>query len=265
MKKGAVFKAYLKKDKQPVIIGTIEKMSKSKKNGVDPEGLIKNYGADTVRLYTMFAAPPEQMLEWSDNAVEGSFRFLNNLWKLTISVIGFEKLGQPLDYDDLNESQRDLRRKVHQTIKKVTDDYERRYKFNTAIAAIMELYNFTVRFNIKDEKDKILFGEAVCTTLQLLHPVVPHITESLWLKLDIAKPIDDSWPVFDPSALTKDVVEIVLQVNGKKRSSIRTKVDLNNKEYEKIAKSDEKISKYIGDQEIKKIIIVPNKLINVVI
>ena len=116
----------------------------------------------------------------------------------------------------------------------------------------MELYNFTVRFNIKDEKDKILFGEAVCTTLQLLHPVVPHITESLWLKLDIAKPIDDSWPVFDPSALTKDVVEIVLQVNGKKRSSIRTKVDLNNKEYEKIAKSDEKISKYIGDQEIKK-------------
>ena len=263
--KGAVFKAYLKKDKQPVIIGSIEKMSKSKKNGVDPEGLIKNYGADTVRLYTMFAAPPEQMLEWSDNAVEGSFRFLRNLWKLTISVIGFEKLGQPLDYDDLNESQRDLRRKVHQTIKKVTDDYERRYKFNTAIAAIMELYNFTVRFNIKDEKDKILFGEAVCTTLQLLHPVVPHITESLWLKLDIAKPIDDSWPAFDPSALTKDVVEIVLQVNGKKRSSIRTKVDLNNKEYEKIAKSDEKISKYIGDQEIKKIIIVPNKLINVVI
>ena len=179
MKREQFFKAYLKKDKQPVVIGSIEKMSKSKKNGVDPEGLIKNYGADTVRLYTMFAAPPEQMLEWSDNAVEGSFRFLRNLWKLTSSVIGFEKLGQPLNYDDLNESQRDLRRKVHQTIKKVTDDYERRYKFNTAIAAIMELYNFTARFNIKDEKDKILFGEAVCTTLSCYIPLY-HILLKLF-------------------------------------------------------------------------------------
>ncbi len=263
--KGAVCKAYLKKDKRPVVIGSIEKMSKSKKNGVDPEGLIKKYGADTVRLYTMFAAPPEQMLEWSDNAVEGSFRFLKNLWKLTYSIIEFKKNQQSLNYDGLDEKQRDLRRKLHQTIKKVTDDYERRFKFNTAIAAIMELHNFAVRFEAENENDEILLSEAVRVILQLLHPIVPHITEALWSKLETLKPIDDAWPAYDPSALINDIVEIVLQINGKKRSTIKTKVDLDKEEYENLAKSDKNISKYIKNKEIKKIIIVPNKLINVVV
>ena len=263
--KGAVCKAYLKKDKQPVVIGSIEKMSKSKKNGVDPEGLIKNYGADTVRLYTMFAAPPEQMLEWSDNAVEGSYRFLKNLWKLTHSVIEFQKIEHSLNIDHLDDRQRDFRRKLHQTIKKVTDDYERRYKFNTAIAAIMELYNFVVRFEAKSEQDEILLGEAVRVMIQLLHPIVPHITEALWFKLGASKPIDEVWPGYDPSALINDMVEIVLQINGKKRSSIKAKIDLNKDEYENLAKSDKNISKYIQNEEIKKIIIVPNKLINIVV
>ena len=240
-------------------------MSKSKKNGVDPEGLIKNYGADTVRLYTMFAAPPEQMLEWSDNAVEGSYRFLKNLWKLTHSVIEFQKIEHSLNIDHLDGRQRDFRRKLHQTIKKVTDDYERRYKFNTAIAAIMELYNFVVRFEAKSEQDEILLGEAVRVMIQLLHPIVPHITEALWFKLGASKPIDEVWPGYDPSALINDMVEIVLQINGKKRSSIKAKIDLNKDEYENLAKSDKNISKYIQNEEIKKIIIVPNKLINIVV
>ncbi len=264
-KKGATLKAHLKKDKKSVSIGPIEKMSKSKKNGVDPEGLIEKYGADTVRLYTMFAAPPEQMLEWSDNAVEGSFKFLRNIWNLTQSHIHSRTGKKIVQNTCLNNRQKQLKRKVHQTIKKVTDDYSRRYKFNTAIAAIMELYNLVARFRSSTDNDEFLLDEAISAIIKLLHPIAPHITERLWLDLGNTTLVDDDWPTYDSSILISESVEIIIQVNGKKRSSVEIMLDLGREECINIVKEDKKISKYIENKEIKKIIFIPNKLVNLVV
>ena len=263
--KGRIIGAKLKEDQRSVIVGPIEKMSKSKNNGVDPEGLIKDYGADTVRLYTMFAAPPEQMLEWSDTAVEGSFKFLKNLWKFThLHIQNRSIVGKPSSRC-LDDRQSELKRKVHQTIKKVTDDYDRRYKFNTAIAAIMELYNLVSRFEIKQEEDSRLVEEGISAMIRLLHPIAPHITEALWCELGNESMIDEAWPEYESSALISDMVEIVIQINGKKRSSFKAPLDLSIKECENNAKADKGIVKYIQGKNIKKIIVVPNKLVNIVI
>ena len=252
---------------QGMVLNNGAKMSKSMGNTVDPEEMINNYGADTVRLFMMFTAPPEQSLEWSDKAINGSFRFLKRLWTLVQSrrddLLNTEEINSQ---DDFNEKQAILRRKTHQTIAKVSDDIGRRYTFNTAIAAVMELVNDINVFQIEDEIDQKVAKEAITSVLLLLAPIVPHICNRLWLDLGFDQPIiDEVWPKHNPDLMMTDTLEIIVQVNGKLRSRITVDSSIGDPELEQLALMDEKIKKYTDDQTIKKIIIVPKKLVNIVI
>ena len=252
---------------QGMVLNNGAKMSKSMGNTVDPEEMINNYGADTVRLFMMFTAPPEQSLEWSDKAINGSFRFLKRLWTLVQSrrddLLNTEEINPQ---DHFNEKQAILRRKTHQTIAKVSDDIGRRYTFNTAIAAVMELVNDLNVFQIEDEIDQKVAKEAITSVLLLLSPIVPHICNRLWLDLGFERPIIDAvWPKHNPDLMMTDTLEIIVQVNGKLRSKITVDGSIENAELEQLVLMDEKIKKYTDDQTIKKIIIVPKKLVNIVI
>jgi leucyl-tRNA synthetase len=252
---------------QGMVLNNGAKMSKSMGNTVDPEEMINNYGADTVRLFMMFTAPPEQSLEWSDKAINGSFRFLKRLWTLVQSrrddLLNAEEINPQ---DHFNEKQAILRRKTHQTIAKVSDDIGRRYTFNTAIAAVMELVNDLNVFQIEDEIDQKVAKEAITSVLLLLSPIVPHICNRLWLDLGFERPIIDAvWPKHNPDLMMTDTLEIIVQVNGKLRSKITVDGSIENAELEQLVLMDEKIKKYTDDQTIKKIIIVPKKLVNIVI
>ena len=252
---------------QGMVLNNGAKMSKSMGNTVDPEEMINNYGADTVRLFMMFTAPPEQSLEWSDKAINGSFRFLKRLWTLVQSrrddLLNTEEINSQ---DDFNEKQAILRRKTHQTIAKVSDDIGRRYTFNTAIAAVMELVNDINVFQMEDEIDQKVAKEAITSVLLLLAPIVPHICNRLWLDLGFDQPIiDEVWPKHNPDLMMTDTLEIIVQVNGKLRSKITVDSSIGDPELEQLALMDEKIKKYTDDQTIKKIIIVPKKLVNIVI
>ena len=252
---------------QGMVLNNGAKMSKSMGNTVDPEEMINNYGADTVRLFMMFTAPPEQSLEWSDKAINGSFRFLKRLWTLVQSrrddLLNTEEINPQ---DHFNEKQAILRRKTHQTIAKVSDDIGRRYTFNTAIAAVMELVNDLNVFQIEDEIDQKVAKEAITSVLLLLSPIVPHICNRLWLDLGFDQPIiDEVWPKHNPHLMMADTLEIIVQVNGKLRSKITVDSSIENTELEQLVLMDEKIKKYTDDQTIKKIIIVPKKLVNIVI
>ena len=252
---------------QGMVLNNGAKMSKSMGNTVDPEEMINNYGADTVRLFMMFTAPPEQSLEWSDKAINGSFRFLKRLWTLVQSrrddLLNTEEINPQ---DHFNEKQAILRRKTHQTIAKVSDDIGRRYTFNTAIAAVMELVNDLNVFQIEDEIDQKVAKEAITSVLLLLSPIVPHICNRLWLDLGFDQPIiDEVWPKHNPHLMMADTLEIIVQVNGKLRSKITVDGSIENAELEQLVLMDEKIKKYTDDQTIKKIIIVPKKLVNIVI
>ena len=252
---------------QGMVLNNGAKMSKSLDNTVDPEEMINNYGADTVRLFMMFTAPPEQSLEWSDKAIKGSFRFLKRLWTLVQSrrddLLNAEEINPQ---DHFNEKQAILRRKTHQTIAKVSDDIGRRYTFNTAIAAVMELVNELNVFQIEDEIDKKVAKEAITSVLLLLSPIVPHICNRLWLDLGFDQPIiDEVWPKHNPHLMMTDTLEIIVQVNGKLRSKITVDSAIGNPELEELVLMDEKIKKYTDNQTIKKIIIVPKKLVNIVI
>ena len=252
---------------QGMVLNNGAKMSKSMGNTVDPEEMINNYGADTVRLFMMFTAPPEQSLEWSDKAINGSFRFLKRLWTLVQSrrddLLNAEEINPQ---DHFNEKQAILRRKTHQTIAKVSDDIGRRYTFNTAIAAVMELVNDLNVFQIEDEIDQKVAKEAITSVLLLLSPIVPHICNRLWLDLGFDQPIiDEVWPKHNPHLMMADTLEIIVQVNGKLRSKITVDGSIENAELEQLVLMDEKIKKYTDDQTIKKIIIVPKKLVNIVI
>ena len=252
---------------QGMVLNNGAKMSKSMGNTVDPEEMINNYGADTVRLFMMFTAPPEQSLEWSDKAINGSFRFLKRLWTLVQSrrddLLNTEEINSQ---DDFNEKQAILRRKTHQTIAKVSDDIGRRYTFNTAIAAVMELVNDINVFQIEDEIDQKVAKEAITSVLLLLAPIVPHICNRLWLDLGFDQPIiDEVWPKHNPDLMMTDTLEIIVQVNGKLRSRITVDSSIGDPELEQLVLMDEKIKKYTDDQAIKKIIIVPKKLVNIVI
>ena len=252
---------------QGMVLNNGAKMSKSMGNTVDPEEMINNYGADTVRLFMMFTAPPEQSLEWSDKAINGSFRFLKRLWTLVQSrrddLLNTEEINPQ---DHFNEKQAILRRKTHQTIAKVSDDIGRRYTFNTAIAAVMELVNDLNVFQIEDEIDQKVAKEAITSVLLLLSPIVPHICNRLWLDLGFDQPIiDEVWPKHNPHLMMADTLEIIVQVNGKLRSKITVDSSIENAELEQLVLMDEKIKKYTDDQTIKKIIIVPKKLVNIVI
>ncbi len=254
-----------------VIIGNTVKMSKSKKNVVDPQSMIDAYGADTVRMFCLFAAPPEKDLEWSEQGVEGAYRFLNRLWHLVVENLErVETVGVYDGNEPIDGPVRSLHRKTHQTIKRVTNDIENRFHFNTAIAAVMELINEVNQFlHGNQEKDEIAWSvvrEAIETAMVLLSPVVPHITEELWHMLGHENfLLTQPWPRYDPKALEEEKRLVVLQVNGKVRSRIELPASCDDKEIEEAALSDERVKRFIGDKQVKKVYVIKKKLVNVVV
>lgn len=266
--KGKILSATRSEDGKPLVIGGTVKMSKSKNNGIDPQQIIDKYGADTVRLYTMFTSPPDQTLEWTDSAVEGGFRFLRKLWRIVGSHLAAGAPGE-MDRNALTQAHKDLRRKTHETIAKVSDDYGRRLTFNTAIAAVMELLN-EVQKNSDNSSSLGLAveREALETAILLLAPIVPHICHHLWRQLGHGQPvIDASWPRVEQAALTVAEKTIVIQVNGKLRSQLIVPADkVTDKDFlQQQALADEKTQNFIAGRDIVKVIAVPNKLVNIVI
>ncbi|MFT5331327.1 MAG: leucyl-tRNA synthetase [Porticoccaceae bacterium] len=262
--KGRALTATEIKTGMPVQSGGITKMSKSKNNGIDPQTAIDKHGADTVRLFTMFAAPPEQTLEWSDEGVSGAYRFLRKLWKMVHDHLILNTLD-PLNVGALNEAQKDLRRKTHQTIGKVNDDYGRRNTFNTAIAAVMELLNDVAKLTELDGQSIAVRHEALTCAILLLSPVAPHICHSLWAALGNSESVADaSWPAVDETALIRTSITLVLQVNGKVRGKIDVSANISKQEIEDIALKDDNVLRFIEGFVIRKIIIVPGRLINIV-
>jgi leucyl-tRNA synthetase len=263
--KGRIIGATLKADGYPVTVGGTEKMSKSKNNGVDPEHLVKRYGADTVRLFTMFAAPPEQSLEWSDSGVEGAFRFLRRLWRQVAAHVN-EGPAPALNKEALDENQKNLRRQVHETLRKVSDDMSRRFTFNTAIAANMELLNAVQRFEDAGEQGRALRQEALELVTLMLSPIVPHIAERLWRELGHGETVATvAWPKVDESALVQDAIELVVQVNGKLRGKITVPVDAANDAVQAAALADANVQRFTEGKPPKKVIVVPKKLVNIVV
>ena len=250
---------------QGMVLKDGTKMSKSKGNTVDPQGLIQKYGADTVRLFTMFAAPPEQSLEWSDNAVEGSFRFIRRLWRQVKEHVD-TGIVTCYSVSDLSNDEKVLRRQIHETLRKVNDDFGRRLTFNTAIAANMELLNAVSKFNTATDAARALRQECLDSIVLMLSPIIPHVCDELWKALGHQDSlIDASWPAFDATALVLDEVQMVVQVNGKLRSKITVAVDADKESIEKIALSEDNVQKFIGGKAIRKVIVVPKKLVNIVI
>ena len=251
---------------QGMVLNEGSKMSKSKGNTVDPMGLIEKYGADTVRMFTLFASPPDQSLDWSDSGVEGSYRFLKRLWKI---VASHQAVPVPIFVDSrLNAEQKKLRLKTHQTLQKVTDDFGRRQTFNTAIAASMELLNATTKFlefNLA-ETDQAVIQEALETVILMLAPIVPHFCHALWNHLGHEGTVmDASWPEVDETALTQDSILIVLQVNGKLRDKIVVSKDMSKEDLEQIALDNEAVKRFSDGKTLQKVIVVPSRLVNVVV
>ncbi|MFZ5752758.1 MAG: leucine--tRNA ligase, partial [Bacillota bacterium] len=249
---------------QGMVLKDGSKMSKSKGNVVSPEEIIKKFGADTARLFILFAAPPERDLEWSDQGVEGSYRFLNRVWRL---VYHYQKELQEIKPQDiLSPEDKDLRRLVHGTIKKVTEDVEQRFNFNTAISAIMELVNGLYQYKERPNQNLSLVKEAIDALLLLLAPFAPHITEELWEAVGNKDSIHkQSWPVYSEEALIADEVEVVLQINGKVRDRLVVPAQLDRAELEKAVLAMDKAKAAIEGKEIVKIITVPGKLVNIVV
>lgn len=253
---------------QGMVIKDGAKMSKSLGNVVSPEEILSKYGADTARLFILFAAPPERELEWSDQGVEGSFRFLNRIWRI---VQAFEAvLAQKVteyDHSNLNEADKDLRRVLHSSIKKVTNDIETRFNFNTAISTMMELVNALYAYKeAAKEPNSGLIYEAISDLIKMMSPFVPHITEELWRgAIDANSSVhEQSWPECDEEALKVDNVEIVLQVNGKVRGRLTVPAEATKEELEKIAMADANVQAHIGDATVRKVICVPGRLVNIV-
>ena len=251
---------------QGMVLKDGSKMSKSKGNTVDPQSLIDQYGADTVRLFIMFAAPPEQSLEWSDSGVEGAFRFLKRLWKQAYLHCAAGGSTKPLDKQTLTAEQQAVRRSLHLAIQKATDDFGRRYTFNTVIAANMELINTLSKFADNTSNGKAIRQEVLEAIVLMLSPIVPHICHQLWLNLGHQQAVvSASWPEVDATALEQDTLELVLQVNGKLRSKMSVSVNASKDEIETMALNDEHVKRFIEDQPIKKVIVVPKKLVNIVV
>ncbi len=250
---------------QGMVLKDGAKMSKSKGNTVDPEALIERYGADTVRLFMMFAAPPEQSLEWSDEGVEGSFRFLKKLWRSVAEHVSAGS-AETLDIASLDGMQRDIRRKTHETIAKVGDDIGRRYTFNTAIAAMMELLNALNRFNDESAAGRAVMREALRAIVMMLSPIIPHTCHALWRALgEQGAVIDATWPAVDDSALGRSEVEIVVQVNGRLRARVVMSAGANREAIEAAALAEANVQKFIDGKAIRKVVVVPDKLVNVVV
>ena len=250
---------------QGMVLKDGSKMSKSKGNTVDPQGLIDQYGADTVRLFTMFAAPPEQSLEWSDSGVEGASRFLKRLWKQVYRHVAAGPAAA-LNVAELNAAQKAVRHSVHTTLAKVSDDVGRRYTFNTAIAANMELLNTLARFVDDSEQGRAVMQEALDAVVLMLSPIVPHITHELWQQLGHGQAVVDcAWPLVDEAALVQASIALVVQVNGKVRGRINVSPDASREIIEAAVMDEENVQKHIADKTVRKIIVVPGKLVNVVV
>jgi len=262
--KGRISGATLISDGQPVTVGRIEKMSKSKNNGVDPLEMIERYGADTMRLFSMSDTPPHQSLEWKEGGVEGMHRFIKRVWR-EIKGIDASFMEIELDEAALSASQKGLRRKTHETIAKVTDDIERRMTFNTAIASMMELFNEISKFDDRSEQGKATVFEACSSLVRLLSPFVPHVTHELWEHLGYSTAlVNEAWPETDESALTRDELELVVQVNGKRRSSISIPVSASKEDCEKAALEDVDVKRHTEGLNVLKVIVVPGRLVNIV-
>jgi leucyl-tRNA synthetase len=244
-------------------------MSKSKNNGVDPQALVDEFGADTARLFTMFAAPPEQTLEWSDEGVQGAFRFIKRLWKAVHEHVATGVVAPITVFAEktaLSEGQAALRRLTHQTLAKVGDDIGRRRTFNTAIAAVMELLNAVARYAPSTESDRRVVQEALEIAVVGLSPIIPHVTHALWRELGHATAlIDEPWPAVDAAALEQSTLEMVVQVNGKLRARITVAVDADEPAVRAAALADANVQKFVGAGAIRKVIVVPGKLVNVVV
>jgi len=250
---------------QGMVLKDGSKMSKSKGNTVDPEALIEKYGADTVRLFVMFAAPPDQSLEWSDSGVQGAYRFLRRLWNQVYKHVDRGPISK-IPYTGLNEKQKAMRRKLHETILKVSDDIGRRFTFNTAIAANMELLNELGRFTDASEQGRTIMQEALEAVVLMLSPIVPHITHSLWQSLGHAGPVIDSpWPEVDETALVQKTISLVIQVNGKRRAQISVAAESDKAKIEEVALANENVKRYLEGKTLRKIIVVPGRLVNVVV
>ena len=266
--KGRPVSAVLEADGQPVVIGGVEKMSKSKNNGVDPQQIIDAYGADTARLFMMFASPPEQSLEWSDAGVEGAHRFLRRLWRTVYEFVqnggsGASKFSG--SQETLSGSLKDLRFKLHSTIAKVTDDYDRRQQFNTAIAAVMELLNQYDKTDTSGEHGQAVAREVLEAVVLLLSPIVPHICETLWGELAGGNLWQQSWPAVDNAALVQTEIEIRVQVNGKLRDKIQIAADADEAAVKAAALATAGAQKFMEGKEPKKIVVVPKRLVNIVV
>ena len=253
---------------QGMVLKDGAKMSKSKGNTVDPQEMISKYGADTARLFILFAAPPTQDLEWSDSGIEGAHRFINKFFRLVTGFVDLKKGAKvsEIDASILNEEQSSVRQKTHLALQKVGDDFGRRHSFNTAIATMMELNNSISRFDDASEQGMAIKQEAIEIMVKCLSPVMPHVCHHLWLLLGGERAVvDSSWPKVDESALVQENVQIIAQVNGKLRAKIMAPLDSDNQTIQEIALADEKIEKFTTNKQILKVIVVPNKLINIVV
>ena len=263
--KGKIVGARARSDGRLVEVGSIEKMSKSKNNGVDPEDMVARYGADTVRLYIIETSPPDQMLEWSGSAVEGASRFLRRLWRVVREHVAQGPVPD-LDVSRLDGAGRELRCRIHETIAKVSDDVGRRYKFNTACAACRELINDVTASDASTDARRSVVREALEAVVLMLAPVVPHVCHTLWQALGHRDPvIDAAWPVAEEAAMSRDVIELVVQVNGKLRGHVSVGADADREAVEREAQRNDNVARFIGDKPIRKVIVVPGRLVNIVV
>jgi leucyl-tRNA synthetase len=257
--------AVLRSDGEEVESGGVVTMSKSKNNGVDPQALVDEFGADTARLFTMFAAPPDQTLEWSDEGVQGAYRFIKRLWKAVHDHVA-HGATVPLDRQSLNDAQRAMRRQAHHTLAKITDDIGRRRTFNTAIAAAMELLNALAKFPSSFAQDRSVMQEALEIAVLGLSPIIPHVTHVLWRALGHRTAmIDQPWMQVDPAALQTSSIAMVVQVNGKLRGHITVAAGADEAAVRAAALADSNVRKFIGSAALRKLIIVPGKLVNIVV
>ncbi|WDR38569.1 leucine--tRNA ligase [Pseudomonas serboccidentalis] len=262
--KAKVISAKLKTDGLPVEIGGTEKMAKSKNNGVDPQSMIDQFGADTCRLFMMFASPPDMSAEWSDSGVEGSHRFLKRVWRLAQAHVT-QGLPGKLDIAGLNDEQKAVRRAIHLAIKQASHDVGQNHKFNTAIAQVMTLMNVLEKAAQATEQDRALIHEGLEAVTLLLAPITPHISHELWKQLGHANAvIDAGWPAVDESALVQDSLQLVIQVNGKLRGQIDMPASATREEVEAAARANENVLRFVDGLTIRKVIVVPGKLVNIV-
>jgi leucyl-tRNA synthetase len=254
-----------------VAVGRTEKMSKSKRNVVDPDDMIRRYGADTTRLFILFAAPPERDLDWNDQGVEGCYRFLNRAWRMVRRIVAHtaDLPREPLSLAAASGAALALRRKTHQTIRKVTEDIQDRFHFNTAVAAIMELINLLYQFAVEEVQDaptRHALREAAEATALLLSPFTPHIAEELWRQLGHTDSIlRQPWPSYDPELTQEDAITVVIQVNGRVRSRLTAPASMAEDDLRAAALRHERIQEWIAGKAIRKVIVVPQKLVNIVV